>query len=82
MSILTTLQVDAVKEVGCSLTIDQTPNPKKKLRQLESSVFGKSSDVEDCGKAGINHADVTEGGNSEEGHQTGTASNDRGPYSV
>ena len=46
-SSLTTPQVDVVKEVGCSLTIDQTLNPKRK-------VFSKSSDEEDDGKAGIN----------------------------
>ena len=77
-SSLTTLQVDAVKEVGCSLT--ETLNPKKKLTQLKSLVSGESSDVEDRGKVGINHANITEGGNSEQGHQKGTASNDRAPY--
>ena len=53
-SSLTTSQVDAVKEVGCSLTISQTLNPKQKQTQLEPSAFSESSDKEDGGRAGIN----------------------------
>ena len=53
MSSLTTPLVNAVKEVGCSLTICQTLNPEKKQTQLESSVFGEGSIEEEDGKAGI-----------------------------
>ena len=51
ISSLTTPQVDAVKKVGCSSTIGQTLNPKKKETQLEPSIFGDSLDEEDVGRA-------------------------------
>ena len=49
---LTTSQVDAVKEIGCSSTIGQTLKPKKKQTRSKSSLFGESLD--DSDKAGIN----------------------------
>ena len=81
-SSLTTPQVDVVMEIGCSLTIGQTLNLKKKQTQSELAVFGESSVEEDDGIRYRHKPDGTEGGNSEEEHQTDTAKEDKELYSV
>ena len=82
MSSLIIPRVDAVKEVGYSSIIGQILNPKKKQTQLEPSVFNESSNEEDDGKADVNQMLQREVANSEEGHQTGTAKEDKKPYSL
>ena len=75
MSSLTTTWVDAVKEVGCSSTIGQILNPKKKQKQLEPSVFGESSVEEHDDKAGINQMlqrEVTQERNTKQTQQKKT----------